>query len=191
MDVKERDRLVQLIVGHVTDYRINEIERVDAAHVLRWIGQFDQNDQPIILAEMERLLDKCYISRAAAKSVIEGLALNVELAGSTPKDFWKTMGFLRLQSGSQSQTDMLALLNEVLGEKFGLDTASQDSAAKTYVYLDDISFSGNQVKNDLLDWAEKKNIQNATVHIILIAAYSQGEYYAIVWHPKDQRAILG
>jgi hypothetical protein len=72
---------------------------------------------------------------------------------------------------------MLGLLNEVLAEKFKIDTASQDSASSTYVYLDDVSFSGNQIKNELSKWAEEKNIQNATVHIIVIAAYRYGEYY--------------
>lgn len=88
------------------------------------------------------------------------------------------MGFLRLQSGSQSQTDTLALLNEVIAEKFGLNTACQDSTSNAYVYLDDVAFSGNQIKNDLLQWAKDKNIRNATVHIIVMGVYTYGEYYA-------------
>jgi hypothetical protein len=177
VETKERDRLIELIVTHVADYRMGEIPRVDAAHTMSWVQQFDAQDQPIILSEMERLLDKTYISRVAAKTLIEKLALDQGLAGAVPNDFWKAVGFLRLQADSQSQVDMLGLLNEVLAEKFKLDTASQDSTTSTYVYLDDASFSGNQIKNELSQWAEEKNIQNATVHVIVIAAYRYGEYY--------------
>jgi hypothetical protein len=178
MDTEERNRLVQLIVEHVADYRQGEIPRADAARTLKWLEQFDEADRPIILRETERLLSKTYISRAAAKSFIEVLVVDGGLAGATPNEFWKKVGYLRLQSGSQSQTDMLSLLDEVLTEKFGLNTAAPDSSSNTYVYLDDVSFSGNQIKNELLKWAREKDIRIATVHIIVIAAYSQGEYYA-------------
>ena len=178
MDTKERDRLIQLIVGHVADYRQDEIPRVDAARVLGWLQQFEENDRLTLLIETERMLSKTYISRAKAKSFIEGLVTTEKLVGANPKEFWEAVGFLRLQSGSQSQTDTLALLNEVIAEKFGLNTACQDSTSNAYVYLDDVAFSGNQIKNDLLQWAKDKNIRNATVHIIVMGVYTYGEYYA-------------
>jgi hypothetical protein len=178
MDTQERDRLIGLIIGHVADYRQDEIPRVDAARVLSWLQQFEDNDRPIILVETERMLSKTYISRARAKSFIERLAANEELAGDSPKDFWKAVGFLGLQSGSRSQTDMLTLLDEVLADKFGLSTASENSVNNTYVYLDDVSFSGNQIKNDLLQWFEQNKIKDANVQVIVIGVYAYGEYYA-------------
>jgi hypothetical protein len=150
MDAEEHDRLVNSVAERVTDYRQQEIARVDAAHVRKWLQQFEDSDQPIILSEIERLLHKTYISRTVAKSWMGKLVLNPDLAGSSPKDFWSTSGFLRLQTGSKSQTDMLTLLDEVLTEQFKLSTASQISTSNTYVYLDDVSFSGNQIKNGLL-----------------------------------------
>jgi hypothetical protein len=166
------------VVRRVADYRQQEIARVDANYVLKWLQQFEEGDQPIILSETERLLHKTYISRTAAKSWMGKLALNSDLAGNMPKDFWSTSGYLRLQTGSKSQTDMLTLLDEVLSEQFKLSTDSQTSTSNTYLYIDDISFSGNQVKNDLLGWAKKNDIRNAAVHIIVIGVYTNGEYYA-------------
>jgi len=59
MDTKERDQLIRLIVGHVSDYRQDEIPAVDSARVLSWLQQFEENDRPIILAETERMLMTC------------------------------------------------------------------------------------------------------------------------------------
>lgn len=73
---------------------------------------------------------------------------------------------------------MLALLGEVLKERFGLSIDSQESTNKTFVYLDDLSFSSNQIKNDLSRWVEQKDVRDATIHVIVIAIYTQGEYYA-------------
>lgn len=178
METEERNRLIQLVVGHVADYRQDEIPRVDAPRVLSWLQQFEETDRPIILVETERMLSRTYISRAKAKSFIERLAVNKELAGDSPKDFWKAAGFLRLQSGSRSQADMLTLLDEVLAAKFELSTAPENSTNNTYVYLDDVSFSGNQIKNDLLRWYEQGQIKDSVVHVIAIGVHAYGEYYA-------------
>ena len=178
MNEQERDRLIGLIVNHVADYRQGEIDRVDNAHVLSWLEQFEERDQPIILSEIERILGKTYISRASAKRFIERLAANDKLASATPNEFWKTIGFLRLQTRSRSQTDMLSLLNEVLKEKFDLSISSEKSSSNTFVYLDDVSFGGNQIKNDLIGWARDQKIKDATIHAILIGIHTYGEYYA-------------
>jgi len=73
---------------------------------------------------------------------------------------------------------MLALLHEAIAEQFGISTANQESQASQFLYLDDVSFSGNQIKNDLLQWAEKRDIRNARVYVIAMALYTGGEHYA-------------
>ena len=178
MDANEQKKLADLVVAHVADYRQDELDRVDAQHVLTWLAQFDEGTRDTILIETERLLGKRYISRVAAKKFIEALATNPKLAGEAPKEFWKGVGFLRLQASSKSQGDMLALLAEVLAEKFGLTTDSQESTNKTFVYLDDLSFSGNQIRNDLSRWVEKNDIRVSSVHVIVMAIHTQGQYYA-------------
>jgi hypothetical protein len=137
MSTQEQSQLVEKIVAHVADYRQQEIARVDRTRVLSWLHQFDQNDQQTILHETERILSKTYISRKIAKAFIQKLITAPDLAGTEPKEFWKAVGYLRLQTGSRSQTDMLELLDEVLAEKFCLTTKSQNSTNNTFVYLDD------------------------------------------------------
>jgi hypothetical protein len=178
MDAQERNHLLASIVARAADYRQGEIPPIDEEQVMVWLLQFGQEDRPIILREIERLLRKTYISRQASKTFITNLATNGELTGNAPKAFWETAGLLRLQTSSQSQNDMLALLEEILQEQFGFGAGQEESANRTYVYLDDLSCSGNQIKNDLLRWAEEHEIQNATIHIIVMVLYRGGEYFA-------------
>lgn len=49
-------------MGHVADYRQDEIPRVDAARVLGWLQQFEENDRLTLLIETERMLSKTYIA---------------------------------------------------------------------------------------------------------------------------------
>lgn len=178
MDANERIQLADSIVVHVADYRIGEINPIDRDRVFTWLSQFDQADQPTILRETERLLGKTYISRTGAKTFINSLATNEKLTGGDAKAFWNNVGFLKLQSSSQSQADMLNLLGEVLDEKFSIKVDHQESKNSSFVYLDDVVFSGNQIRNDLARWVGEKDIRDATVHVISMAIYLNGEHCA-------------
>jgi hypothetical protein len=178
MNSQERDHLVGAIASRVADYRLGEIERIDEERILAWLCQFDDADRPTILCEIERLLGKTYISREHAKGFIASLVTHQKLTGNVPMAFWKGVGLLNVQDSSRSQRDMLALLGEVLMEQFGLTADQQNSTNRTYVYLDDVLFSGNQIKNDLLQWAEEQDIRDATIHVITMASHRGGEYYA-------------
>jgi hypothetical protein len=178
MDVNERTQLANSIVAHVADYRIGEIVPINKDRVVTWLNQFDQADQPTILRETERLLGNTYISRTVAKTFIDNLATNEKLTGGDAKTFWSDAGFLRLQSSSRSQADMLNLLGEVLNEKFSLKVDHEESKNSSFVYLDDAVFSGNQIRNDLARWVGEKDIRDATVHVIAMAIYLNGQHYA-------------
>jgi hypothetical protein len=178
MDANERNQLADSIVARVADYRIGEIGLIDRQRVSVWLNQFDQADQPTILREAERLLGKTYFSRKAAKNFIDKLAINEKLTGGGPKSFWSDVGFLRLQTASRSQADMLDLLEEVLNEKFSIKADHHESKNGSFVYLDDVVFSGNQIRNDLARWVGENDIRDSTVHIITMAIYRNGEHYA-------------
>src|SRR4029079_3490380 len=156
MTPDERDRLLKSIVTRVADYRSGEIAPIDEEHAVAWLSQFDEADRETILRECAHLLRKTYISQKTARTFIANLLGKESLVGPNPKAFWSELGYLRLQTQSRSQGDMLALLHEAIAEQFGISTANQESQASQFLYLDDVSFSGNQIKNDLLQWAEKR-----------------------------------
>lgn len=173
-----RERLIATIAERIADYREGEIAQPTPKHVERWVNQFDSQDQVAILRETNRFLRQVYASRKTVKDFIANLAINEKLAGKDAEAFWSSVGFLRLQDQSQSQNDLLKLLDEVLGAHCGLDTSRNESANRTYIYIDDAIFSGNQVRSDLVRWIRDKDMSDCTVHVIVMGEHKSGQWYA-------------
>lgn len=74
---------------------------------------------------------------------------------------------------------MLALISAILKKRCSFEIA--DCGANnphTFVYLDDVVFTGNRVRRDLELWVEKQAPQSAKLHIIAIALHRGGMFYA-------------
>lgn len=171
-------KLIRRISEGIADYRKGEIAEPTPEHVECWVNQFDGEDQLAILRETSHLLRQVYVPKETVKGFIGNLAGNEDLVGESAEAFWRSVGFLRLQRQSRSQNDLLELLDEVLGEHFGLDTSREEGANGTYIYIDDAIFSGNQIRSDLVKWMTDNDIRNCTVHVIVIGYHKSGQWYA-------------
>ena len=178
MNSGERTALVEQIAQRVVGYREGEIPAPTSAHVERWVTQFDAQEQADILRETAHILGQVYVPKAVVTAFVTKLANNAKLVGDDAKAFWQSVGFLRLQHESQSQADLLDLLDEVLQANFGLNTERETSTNGTYIYIDDAIFSGNQVRNDLIKWIEDANVHDTTIHVIVICWHRSGQWYA-------------
>lgn len=180
--VLDRTSLLQAIAATITDYRAADaragiIPQPTSDHVDRWIGQFDASVQMDMLQELNHVLNKTYVSEATVTSFLEGLSTNINLAGTNPRDFWKSANFLDIQGGGKSQTEMLALFSDTLSKSFGFTTAQCGSQGGPFVYLDDAIFTGNRVRNDVVNWLPKAP-SPATLQVIVIAFHRGGQWYA-------------
>lgn len=173
-----RARLIESIVKTTADYREGELDRPDAAHVDRWLAQFPKDAQDQILFEIDHVLSKSYISRKTFGDFIAGLVTNERLAAGDSKRFWKTAGILAIQQNGNSQREMLVVLDEALKAKHRISIKECDASSGVYVYLDDAVFSGGHVRNDITRWIGDEAPKKAVVHIVLMALYSGGEYFA-------------
>ena len=180
VDAAERTALVSSIVARVADFREGQIPRIDAARVLAWCNQFEESNRPTILRETDRLLQRTYLPQATVRLFLRNLTVAPKLVGPNPEQFWRSVGFLRIQQTGASQLDMLALLEDGLREKFSITTQSASSTSNTYLYLDDVLYSGNRIKNDILTWVVANDIRDATVHVVCIAIYTGG-----LWNAKS------
>jgi hypothetical protein len=149
----------------------------DANHVRRWIDQFEPQVREPLLQEAAHVLGKTYLSRVRCERFIDLVAKSEDLAGNDPSSFWRGVHFLRIQQGGQSQADMLSLFAAALKNNFGI-TALPGGASDTFIYLDDVSFSGNRILNDLRGWIANTAPAAAKVHVIVMALHSGGQYYA-------------
>jgi hypothetical protein len=176
--VSERDRLLQSIASIAADYRAGEIPAPTAAHVDRWVRQFPADVQQPILAEMEHVLSRTYFTKANIKGFLTSLVLDKDLVGDDPRGFWQGVSFLRLQSDGNSQRDFLAIFSDALFSSCGLRIEDCGEHPHSYLYLDDIIFSGGRVGSDLVNWINKSAPHEARVHVVVIAYHRLGKWFA-------------
>ena len=174
----ERRDLLVSIAATTADYREGDLAAPTPEHVDRWMNQFDAAVQLPILREMDHVLKRTYFSRNATRSFLGGLFQTGKLAGDDPCAFWKGVKFLDIQGGGASQTQMLALFNKLLNKKCGFEVANCGKDAEVYVYIDDATFTGNRIKQDIENWIASDAPERATVHIIVIALHTGARYYA-------------
>lgn len=173
-----RSVLLASIAATIADYRKGEISPPDAAHVDRWVNQFDPTVQDPLLAELDHVLKKTYITKPEVETFLSSLVTNAELAGTSTCDFWKSANFLSIQGGGNSQREMLRMFDQTLRATCGIGIDQCGSADGPYIYLDDVVFTGNRVKNDLINWLNSSAPASAKVHVIVIAFHRGGQYYA-------------
>lgn len=144
-----RETLLRSVAATIADYRLGEIAPLDAAHVGRWLEQFDPEDQPVLLSELDLLLRRLYLSRIQCKVQLHRF-LERLIDSRDPEAALRHVQFLNLQSRGGSQSAMVGLLEEVLREEFGFDAAGRVvEAPQTFLYLDDAIYTGNRLRYDL------------------------------------------
>jgi hypothetical protein len=176
--MSERGDLLTSIATTIGDYRKGEIPRPTPQHVDLWVKQFAVNVQIPLLREMDRVLGRTYFSFEKVTQFLRHLIGVKNLVGDDPCNFWRNTSLLDIQKGGNSQTEIVALFDELLKERcgFGIDECGDSSSV--YVYLDDAIFTGNRVRQDLESWIADAAPSKATVHIVAIALHSGGQYYA-------------
>jgi hypothetical protein len=175
--VKSRSQLLNSIANTIADYRADAIETPTGGHVEAWIEQFDANIQNEMLAELDYVLERTYISKSEVEKFLSSLAKNKKITGGDHSSFWKRVNFLNIQKGGNSQHEMIKMFDKVLKKEFGLGIAAREDSPEEFIYLDDGIFTGNRILNDIRKWM-KASPQKAAVHVVVIALHRGGHYYA-------------
>lgn len=176
--MSERSSLLQSIATTIADYREGEIEAPTPGHVDTWIQQFDAAVQEPMLAELDHVFKRTYLSKTKVIRVLSGLVKNSKFAGENPGAFWKNVAFLNIQRGGSSQREMLEMFKDILLKECGLKVEDCGGEPETFLYLDDGVFSGNRVRNDLIGWIKSDAPSTTTVRVVVIAYHNNGQEYA-------------
>ncbi len=187
--MSERNDLLTSIANTIKDYRAGERPVSGTDHVEKWISQFDASVRLPMLREMDYVLKRTYFSLQKVTAFLESLVKTKKLVGEDPCSFWRSVQFLDIQQGGNSQTDMLALFSEVLKRQYGFGIDGCGDKSEVYVYLDDGIFTGNRVRRDLEAWIKDAAPSKATLHIVSIALHSGGQYYAKKHIDKTAAAV--
>jgi hypothetical protein len=175
--VTERSDLLASVANTIRDYRAGEVARPNPDHVDRWISQFDRAVQVPLLREIDRVLDSTYFSKADVREMFAHQVAHNDLAGLDPCDFWRTAHFLDIQQQGHSQEEIRSLFAAALTEECnGLDLEDCGQVGNTFVYMDDILFTGERIRNDLSAWIASKAPRKSTIHVLVMATHRYGEW---------------
>lgn len=176
--MSEYDSILESISETIIDYRSGEIYAPSPAHIEKWVSQFNVSIRTPLLKELDHVLKKTYISKVDVEQFIANLVKNKKFSGDNPCLFWKKVKFLNIQKEGNSQREFLQLFNGILKKEcyLSIDDCGQD--AETYLYLDDIIFSGNHVCKDLNSWIQSGIPQHVKVHVVVMAYHQYGRFNA-------------
>jgi hypothetical protein len=174
----ERQRLLSSIAETIADYREGEIALRNPGHVQRWVEQFDCGVRDALLEEMDHVLRRSYISRRGTLASLERLVERIRWLGRHRPDALRSLDFLKIQKHGTSQRDLLQLLDEAWLEQYGFGMADCHSKNREFVYLDDVLFTGARLISDVEEWLAASDLSDATLHLVFLAVYSDGKYYA-------------
>ena len=181
----KRDTLLESIADTISDYRTDELPTPSPQHVDRWIRQFDDDVQLPMLAELDHVFKRTYMPKRKFETLLSSLVRHRELAGDNPYAFWKSVNFLEIQLGGNSQSEMLDMFDEILQNECGLTINECGSKSGIYLYLDDGIFTGNRFKNDISRWIEEEAPSKAKVYVVVVVLYSNGRHY-VLKHPRHK-----
>jgi hypothetical protein len=168
----------QSLAELVAEYRQNEIAAIATNHVSRWVSQFEEPIRVPLLTELRQVLAKTYFSKSRVRGLLKLVATHKATIGDNPTEFWRNTGLLNIQSRGHSQTEMLALFDEVLQSEHGLRVNECTPTAGRYIYHDDAIFGGGHLRNDICAWLFKDAPQASRVIVIVLALHSGGFEFA-------------
>ena len=117
--MKQRKKLLESIAETIADYREGEVSPPSPEHVDRWVKQFDSEFQEPILAELNHVFKETYISKANVAKFLKNLLRVEKLVGDDPCAVWESVQFLKIQSGGNSQQEMLEMFDEIWQKELG------------------------------------------------------------------------
>ncbi len=172
-----KNDIINSIIATTADYyAFAEHDSVEA-HIDRWLQQFDKSVQLPLLTEMDYVLKKTYFSKDKIVSFLRGIINSQKIAGQDPCAFWKSAKLLDIQGGGTSQKDMRSLFGNELEAKYNLKIDDCGSDGGDFIYLDDFSFTGTRIRNDVIEWILKTAPSKATLHVITIIKHASGAFY--------------
>jgi hypothetical protein len=172
-----RKELLESIAATIADYRAGEIATPTADHVERWINQFAPMVQDGILAEIDTVLKKTYVTKNGAESYIRDIIKCSKLTGDDQCGFWQGVKFLDIQTAGNSQKDLLRMVNDVLRKECGLTISDCGQEPQSYIYIDDATFTGTRILSDIKQWITSDN-NDIKINIVVSVMHSGGQYYS-------------
>jgi hypothetical protein len=159
-----KESFAKKIQNIICDYRNEDGIFISEKDILAWVKQFADEEQNFILEELLHLLNQgIYLSKSKAKEFlhnnIQDLAKHFKYARLS--DFLVNTHFINIQKEGKSQSAIIALMDEVLTEKYNFSVAQCGTKSpKHFIYLDDVLATGSTFCRDMEKWFSETTIKN-------------------------------
>nr|HET6904842.1 hypothetical protein [Ktedonobacteraceae bacterium] len=188
LDIARRNALLQSLAGTIVGYRDSEIPVITSSHVEKWLDQFDMDDQPVILSEIDAIMKRFYFSKARVKECLRRFIKEDVIGNKLPWSVLSRVRFLNVQKEGSSQGAMLQIVDEILQEDYEYSIAwSGVEDVHTFIYIDDGLYTGNRLRYDLTEgvdthtpaWIQNEALPNCTLMIYTIVGHLAGINYSL------------
>lgn len=163
---------IEAIATIIGNYRRSELGReksLDAAHVKRWVEQFEPAERDIVLRETFHVLERYYIKEERIHRFLEQVLVKI-----LKKHTVEQIVFASVQKDGNSQERMYNYISTK--GKFSFESERFSDVGKLYVYIDDGLYSGKRAWNDLCRLISLLP-QGAHLDVYYMIAYSEGLDY--------------
>ena len=175
--MSERSGLLASVAETIKDYREGELPQPTPDHVDRWVCQFEDSVQVPILREVDHVLKRTYFTQENVDGFFANQIKSRRIAGDKPCDFWQAAHLLDIQKNGNSQSEILSHFISLLRDQCDPNISVVGQHGGSFVYIDDVIFSGSRIRTDLASWIKEHATKYATLHIIVIASHNSGLYY--------------
>lgn len=156
------DEIIEKIIAIIKDYRKDDIsifyrKKMDKAHIMKWIEQFDEGDRDFMLSELLHLLPNSYLTKENTLRILgdEFETLRKDFGYDSVSDFLDETKFLDCQENGKSQKVFLQIIDTILQEKYNYNLKKCGTKeVKNWIYFDDVLASGGTFRANILEEIE-------------------------------------
>lgn len=176
-----RKKDVEKLANIIKNFRKGELDiKLDERHVEKWLSQFSEESQDVILKETTRIFSELYFSKDDIKKgfldkVIDDLMQKYSF--QSIDDLCENVVFVSVQEFGQSQRMLVDMLEKQVQKKYGFSIQGEvTNTPQTIVYLDDGLYTGSTAKKELISLIERLPA-NCRIDVFFMIAHSSSLWY--------------
>ena len=175
-----RKQITEEIANIIQNFRKDELPiQLDSRHVEKWVSQFSQETQDVILFETLHVLNEWYFSDSKIDDILDSILSYITRKYEFSSDFemLKSVSFIQVQEMGLSQRKMLERLINMVNDRYDYPLkTSVDEETKHYVYIDDGLYTGRRARTDIEEclWLLPRE---STLDVFYIVGATQGVEY--------------
>lgn len=146
-------------------------------HVSRWLEQFDSAKREDFAQAFSNVLSKSYISKEDVAHAANFLLTSTAVTNNDAL-FFQNASFLDIQNNGQSQKVFLQDFIIPKAQGLNIPYSINDLSKNTFLYFDDVLFSGGRIGDDLEAWIKNIAPQSCNIVCIFIFIHTYGIYNA-------------